>query len=130
MFGQIGLKRNDKVISLGGGAATDLAGSSPPPGCGIGVIHPDHAAGLWSTPRSANQTGISTDAGKNLVGFLPRTRRRLIDIATLETVRATRSSQGWLSHQDRVHRRPRDPEHHPEADPQAALDPAGDVLPG
>ena len=26
VFGRIGLKRNDKVIALGGGAATDLAG--------------------------------------------------------------------------------------------------------
>ena len=41
------------------------------------------------------KTGINTDAGKNLVGAFHQPLAVLVDLATLERCRATRSSRGW-----------------------------------
>ena len=130
VFGQIGLKRNDKVISLGGGAATDLAGFVAATWMrGIGVIHIPTTLLAMVDAAVGGKTGINTDAGKNLVGSFHEPDAVLIDIATLETVPrnevvaglAEVIKTGFIA----------DPEilRIIEADPQAALDPAGDVLP-
>lgn len=130
VFGRIGLKRNDKVISLGGGAATDLAGFVAATWMrGIGVIHVPTTLLAMVDAAVGGKTGINTEAGKNLVGSFHEPDAVLIDIGTLETVPrnevvaglAEVIKTGFIA----------DPEILSiiEADPRAALDPAGDVLP-
>ncbi|WP_328857862.1 3-dehydroquinate synthase [Williamsia herbipolensis] len=130
VFGRIGMKRNDVVIGLGGGAATDLAGFVAATWMrGIGVIHlPTTLLGMVDA-AVGGKTGINTDAGKNLVGSFHEPRAVLIDTATLETVPpneiiaglAEVIKTGFIA----------DPEILTliEADPVAARDPSGSVLP-
>ncbi|GED97891.1 3-dehydroquinate synthase [Gordonia crocea] len=128
--GRIGLKRNDKIISLGGGAATDLAGFVAATWMrGIGVIHIPTTLLAMVDAAVGGKTGINTDAGKNLVGSFHEPDAVLIDTATLETVprneviagMAEVIKTGFIADPtilDLI-----------EADPVAALDTAGDVLP-
>ncbi|MFW0790472.1 3-dehydroquinate synthase [Gordonia sp. CPCC 205333] len=130
VFGRIGLKRNDKVISLGGGAATDLAGFVAATWMrGIGVIHIPTTLLAMVDAAVGGKTGINTDAGKNLVGSFHEPDAVLIDIATLETVPhnevvaglAEVIKTGFIADPvilDLI-----------EADPAAALDTGGSVLP-
>ncbi|GAB18241.1 3-dehydroquinate synthase [Gordonia effusa NBRC 100432] len=130
VFGRIGLKRNDKVISLGGGAATDLAGFVAATWMrGIGVIHIPTTLLAMVDAAVGGKTGINTDAGKNLVGSFHEPDAVLIDTATLETVPhhevvaglAEVIKTGFIADPvilDLI-----------EADPAAALDTTGSVLP-
>ena len=130
VFGRIGLKRNDKVIALGGGAATDLAGFVAATWMrGIGVIHIPTTLLAMVDAAVGGKTGINTDAGKNLVGSFHEPDAVLIDIATLETVPrneiiaglAEVIKTGFIADPailDSI-----------EADPAAATDPTGPVLP-
>lgn len=130
IFGRIGLKRNDKVISLGGGAATDLAGFVAATWMrGIGVIHVPTTLLAMVDAAVGGKTGINTDAGKNLVGSFHEPDAVLIDLGTLETVPrneivaglAEVIKTGFIADPvilDLI-----------EADPEAAVDPAGDLLP-
>ncbi|GGF41458.1 3-dehydroquinate synthase [Williamsia phyllosphaerae] len=130
VFGRIGMKRNDIVIGLGGGAATDLAGFVAATWMrGVPVINiPTTLLGMVDA-AVGGKTGINTDAGKNLVGSFHEPRAVLIDTATLETVPpneiiaglAEVIKTGFIA----------DPEILTliEADPAAARDPLGAVLP-
>lgn len=130
VFGRIGLKRNDKVISLGGGAATDLAGFVAATWMrGIGVIHIPTTLLAMVDAAVGGKTGINTDAGKNLVGSFHEPDAVLIDTATLETVPhnevvaglAEVIKTGFIADPvilDLI-----------EADPGAAVDTSGAVLP-
>lgn len=130
VFGRIGLKRNDKVIGLGGGACTDLAGFVAATWMrGIGVIQvPTTLLGMVDA-AVGGKTGINTDAGKNLVGSFHEPDAVLIDLGTLETVPhneivaglAEVIKTGFIADPvilDLI-----------EADPQAATDPTGTLLP-
>ncbi len=68
-LGQDGFTRNDVIISLGGGATTDLAGFVAATWLrGIRVIHiPTTLLGMVDA-AVGGKTGINTRAGKNLVG--------------------------------------------------------------
>lgn len=128
--GRIGLKRNDKIISLGGGAATDLAGFVAATWMrGIGVIHIPTTLLAMVDAAVGGKTGINTDAGKNLVGSFHEPDAVLIDTATLETVppneviagMAEVIKTGFIADPvilDLI-----------EADPAAAVDTSGEVLP-
>ncbi|MGO3327101.1 3-dehydroquinate synthase [Gordonia sp. (in: high G+C Gram-positive bacteria)] len=130
VFGRIGMMRNDKVISLGGGAATDLAGFAAATWMrGIGVIHVPTTLLAMVDAAVGGKTGINTDAGKNLVGSFHEPDAVLIDLATLETVPHNEVVSGFAEVVktgfiadpvilDLI-----------EADPKAALDPKGEVLP-
>ena len=130
VFGKIGMMRNDKVVSLGGGAATDLGGFVAATWLrGIKVIHiPTTVLGMVDA-AVGGKTGINTDAGKNLVGSFHEPRSVIVDLVTLETVprneivagMAEVIKTGFIA----------DPVilELIEKDPQAALDPTGDVLP-
>ena len=130
VLGRIGLGRKDAVVSLGGGAATDVAGFAAATWLrGVDIVHiPTTLLGMVDA-AVGGKTGINTDAGKNLVGAFPQPAAVLIDLATLETLprneiiagMAEVVKAGFIADPvilDMI-----------EADPGAALDPTGEVLP-
>ena len=130
VFGRIGIGRKDAVVSLGGGAATDVAGFAAATWLrGVDVVHvPTTLLGMVDA-AVGGKTGINTDAGKNLVGAFHQPAAVLVDLATLETLprneivagMAEIVKAGFIADPvilDII-----------EADPELALDPAGAVLP-
>jgi len=129
VLGRIGVGRKDAVVSVGGGAATDVAGFAAATWLrGIAVVHvPTTLLGMVDA-AVGGKTGINTEAGKNLVGAFHQPDAVIVDLATLETLppneivagMAEIVKAGFISDPvilDLI-----------EADPQAALDPVGDVL--
>ncbi|GAA1833234.1 3-dehydroquinate synthase [Pseudonocardia ailaonensis] len=128
--GQIGLTRRDAVIGFGGGAATDLAGFVAATWMrGVKVVHvPTTLLGMVDA-AVGGKTGINTGAGKNLVGAFHEPAAVLVDLATLETLprpelvagMAEVIKAGFIA----------DPVilELVERDPEAAIDPTGEVLP-
>ncbi|MGL4304543.1 MAG: 3-dehydroquinate synthase [Mycobacteriaceae bacterium] len=130
VLGRIGLTRSDAIVSLGGGAATDLAGFVAATWMrGVRVVHIPTTLLAMVDAAVGGKTGINTEAGKNLVGAFHEPTAVLVDLATLETVppneivsgMAEIIKAGFIA----------DPEilNLIESDSQAALDPKGDVLP-
>ncbi|WP_280269073.1 3-dehydroquinate synthase [Nocardia wallacei] len=130
VLGRIGLTRQDVVISLGGGAATDLAGFVAATWMrGVRIVHIPTTLLAMVDAAVGGKTGINTEAGKNLVGSFHEPTAVLVDLATLETVprneivagMAEIIKAGFIADPvilDLI-----------ERDPQAALDPTGEVLP-
>ncbi len=127
---QVGLTRTDLVVSLGGGAATDLAGFVAATWMrGVRVVHVPTTLLAMVDAAVGGKTGINTDAGKNLVGAFHEPSAVLVDLALLDSLPppeiAAGSAEiikaGFIA----------DPEilDLVEADPAAALDPGGPVLP-
>jgi len=128
--GRVGLTRRDVVVSIGGGAATDLAGFVAATWMrGVRVVHvPTTLLGMVDA-AVGGKTGINTAAGKNLVGAFHEPSAVLVDLATLDSLPVAELAAGsaeivkagFIA----------DPVilELIEADPRAALDPAGDVLP-
>lgn len=129
-LGSAGFTRTDLVVGVGGGATTDLAGFVAAtwlrgvpwlavPTSLLGMV--DAAVG--------GKTGVNTAAGKNLVGAFHPPVGVLADLATLDTLPAAELVAGlaevvkcgFIA----------DPAilELVEADPAAATDPAGPVLP-
>ncbi|RWA17296.1 3-dehydroquinate synthase [Mycolicibacterium brumae DSM 44177] len=130
VLGRIALSRQDVVYSLGGGAATDLTGFVAATWMrGVPVVHVPTTLLAMVDAAVGGKTGINTEAGKNLVGAFYEPRAVIVDLATLETVprneiiagMAEVIKTGFIA----------DPVilELIEADPEAALDPTGDVLP-
>src|SRR6266436_6083797 len=130
VLGRIGIGRKDALVSLGGGAATDVAGFAAATWLrGVSIVHvPTTLLGMVDA-AVGGKTGINTEAGKNLVGAFHQPAAVLIDLATLETLprneivtgMAEVVKAGFIADPvilDLI-----------EADPEAALDPKGDVLP-
>lgn len=130
VLGRIGIDRKDAVVSLGGGAATDVAGFAAATWLrGVDVVHvPTTLLGMVDA-AVGGKTGINTDAGKNLVGAFHQPLAVLVDLATLESLprneivagMAEIVKAGFIADPmilDLI-----------EADPEAALDPGGVVLP-
>ncbi len=130
VLGRIGLSRQDAIVGLGGGAATDLAGFVAATWMrGVRVVHvPTTLAGMVDA-AVGGKTGINTEAGKNLVGSFHEPSAVLVDLATLESLprneivagMAEVIKGGFIA----------DPVilELIERDPEAALDPTGEVLP-
>jgi 3-dehydroquinate synthase len=130
VLGRIGIGRKDALVSLGGGAATDVAGFAAATWLrGVSIVHvPTTLLGMVDA-AIGGKTGINTEAGKNLVGAFHQPLAVLVDMATLETLprneivagMAEVVKAGFIADPvilDLI-----------EADPQAVLDPVGDVLP-
>ncbi|MEY8016842.1 3-dehydroquinate synthase [Mycobacterium servetii] len=130
VLGRIGIDRKDALVSLGGGAATDVAGFAAATWLrGVSIVHmPTSLLGMVDA-AVGGKTGINTDAGKNLVGAFHQPLAVLVDLATLETLprnelvsgMAEIVKAGFIADPvilDLI-----------EADPQAAPDPSGAVLP-
>jgi 3-dehydroquinate synthase len=130
VLGRIGVGRKDAIVSLGGGAATDVAGFAAATWLrGVDIVHVPTTLLAMVDAAVGGKTGINTDAGKNLVGAFHQPAAVLVDLATLETLprneivagMAEIVKAGFIA----------DPVilELIEADPQAATDPKGDVLP-
>ncbi|MFF0144262.1 3-dehydroquinate synthase [Amycolatopsis sulphurea] len=129
VLGRIGLDRRGVVVGLGGGAVTDLAGFVAGTWMrGVRLVNvPTTLLGMVDA-AVGGKTGINTDAGKNLVGVFHEPGTVLVDLATLETLprnelvagMAEVVKTGFIA----------DPRilELIEADPAAAVDPAGEVL--
>jgi 3-dehydroquinate synthase len=130
VLGRIGIGRKDALVSLGGGAATDVAGFVAATWLrGVDIVHvPTTLLGMVDA-AVGGKTGINTDAGKNLVGAFHQPRAVLVDLTTLETLprneivagMAEIVKAGFIADPvilDTI-----------EAGPEAALDPTGAVLP-
>jgi 3-dehydroquinate synthase len=128
--GRIGLTRSDVVVSLGGGAVTDLAGFVAATWMrGVRVVHVPTTLLAMVDAAVGGKTGINTAAGKNLVGAFHEPSAVLVDLTTLQTLPPAELAAGMAEVVkagfivdpvilDLV-----------ERDPAAALDPHGDVLP-
>jgi 3-dehydroquinate synthase len=127
--GRVGLTRQDVVVSLGGGAATDLAGFVAATWMrGVPVVHVPTTLLAMVDAAVGGKTGINTAAGKNLVGAFHEPAAVLVDLAVLDTLPAAELvagsaeivKTGFIA----------DPVilELIEADPAAALDPTAPVL--
>ena len=130
VLGRIGIDRKDAIVSIGGGAATDVAGFAAATWLrGVDIVHvPTTLLGMVDA-AVGGKTGINTEAGKNLVGAFHQPAAVLVDLNTLSTLPANELvagmaeivKAGFIADPvilDLI-----------EADPQAAVDPSGEVLP-
>jgi 3-dehydroquinate synthase len=96
VLGRIGIGRKDAIVSLGGGAATDVAGFVAATWLrGIDIVHvPTTLLGMVDA-AVGGKTGINTDAGKNLVGAFHQPAYVLIDPDTLDTLPERQLAAGY-----------------------------------
>ena len=130
VLGRIGLGRKDAIVSLGGGAATDVAGFAAATWLrGVDIVHIPTTVLAMVDAAIGGKTGINTEAGKNLVGAFHQPTAVLVDLALLATLPRNELVAGFAEVVkagfiadpvilDLI-----------EADPDAAVDPAGTVLP-
>jgi 3-dehydroquinate synthase len=128
-LGRLGLTRSDALVAVGGGAATDLVGFVAAGWMrGVRVVHVPTTLLAMVDAAVGGKTGINTGAGKNLVGAFHEPSAVVADLDTLATVSRPELAAGLAeviktgfiadpAILDLV-----------EADPAAALDPAGEVL--
>jgi 3-dehydroquinate synthase len=84
-LGEAGFTRSDAVVTVGGGATTDLGGFVAATWLrGVPVVHvPTTLLGMVDA-AVGGKTGINTDAGKNLVGSFHEPAGVLCDLDTLK----------------------------------------------
>ena len=130
VLGRIGIDRKDAIVSLGGGAATDVAGFAAATWLrGVDIVHVPTTLLAMVVAAIGGKTGINTDAGKNLVGAFHQPAAVVVDLAVLQTLppnelvagMAEVVKAGFIA----------DPVilEMIEADPEAAVDPSGVILP-
>jgi 3-dehydroquinate synthase len=86
-LGQAGFTRNDLIISVGGGATTDLAGFVAATWLrGIRVLHIPTTLLAMVDAAVGGKTGINTAEGKNLVGAFHSPIAVLCDLNSLVTL--------------------------------------------
>ncbi|QCX27452.1 3-dehydroquinate synthase [Nocardioides jishulii] len=86
-LGAAGFTRSDAVVTLGGGATTDLGGFVAASWLrGVRVVHVPTTVLAMVDAAVGGKTGINTAAGKNLVGAFHEPAGVLCDLALLETL--------------------------------------------
>jgi len=87
VLGQTGFTRSDAVVTVGGGATTDIGGFVAATWLrGVKVVHmPTTLLGMVDA-AVGGKTGMNTTEGKNLVGAFHEPAGVLCDLATLETL--------------------------------------------
>ena len=86
-LGEEGFTRSDVVVTLGGGATTDLGGFVAASWLrGVRVVHVPTTLLAMVDAAVGGKTGINTAAGKNLVGAFHEPAGVLCDLALLETL--------------------------------------------
>nr|WP_026531194.1 3-dehydroquinate synthase [Haematomicrobium sanguinis] len=95
VLGQNDFTRSDAIISVGGGAVSDLAGFVAATWLrGVKVIHiPTTVLGMVDA-AVGGKTGINTAEGKNLVGSFHTPAAVLVDLAALDTLPANELVNG------------------------------------
>ena len=131
VLGRIGIGRKDAIVSLGGGAATDVAGFAAATWLrGVDIVHvPTTLLGMVDA-AVGGKTGINTDAGKNLVGAFHQPRGGAGRPGDAGDVAAQRDRRGHgRDREGGLHRRPGHPR--PDRGRPARLRsiPTGAVLP-
>jgi 3-dehydroquinate synthase len=87
VLGQAGFTRSDAVVTVGGGATTDLGGFVAATWLrGIRVVHVPTTLLAMVDAAVGGKAGINTAEGKNLVGAFHPPVGVLCDLATLETL--------------------------------------------
>ncbi len=129
-LGEAGFTRSDAVVTFGGGATTDLGGFVAATWLrGVRVVHVPTTLLAMVDAAVGGKTGINTAAGKNLVGSFHEPAGVLVDLDTLLTLPPAELVAGlgevikcgFIADPvilDLV-----------DADPGAATDPAGPLLP-
>ena len=94
-LGAAGFTRSDAVVTVGGGATTDLGGFVAATWLrGVRVVHvPTTLLGMVDA-AVGGKTGINTDAGKNLVGAFHEPAGVLCDLDLLATLPAAELRSG------------------------------------
>jgi 3-dehydroquinate synthase len=86
-LGAAGFTRSDAVVTVGGGATTDLGGFVAATWLrGVRVVHVPTTLLAMVDAAVGGKTGIDTGAGKNLVGSFHEPAGVLCDLATLATL--------------------------------------------
>ncbi len=86
-LGEEGFTRSDVVVTLGGGATTDLGGFVAASWLrGVRVVHVPTTLLAMVDAAVGGKTGINTAAGKNLVGAFHEPTGVLCDLALLESL--------------------------------------------
>ena len=86
-LGEAGFTRSDAVVTLGGGATTDLGGFVAATWLrGVRVVHVPTTVLAMVDAAVGGKTGVNTGAGKNLVGAFHEPAGVLCDLALLETL--------------------------------------------
>jgi 3-dehydroquinate synthase len=86
-LGEEGFTRSDAVVTIGGGATTDLGGFVAATWLrGVRVVHVPTTLLAMVDAAVGGKTGINTDAGKNLVGAFHEPAGVLCDLTLLETL--------------------------------------------
>lgn len=129
VLGRIGLDRRGTIMALGGGAVTDLGGFVAGTWLrGVRLVNvPTTLLGMVDA-AVGGKTGINTGAGKNLVGVFHEPATVLVDLDTLLSLpepelingMAEVIKGGFIADPKIIEL--------VEKDPQAALDPGGEVL--
>lgn len=129
-LGEAGFTRSDAVVTFGGGATTDLGGFVAATWLrGVRVVHVPTTLLAMVDAAVGGKTGINTGAGKNLVGSFHEPAGVLVDLDTLLTLPREELVAGmgevvkcgFIADAEILRL--------VEADPAAATDPAGTVLP-
>jgi 3-dehydroquinate synthase len=86
-LGAAGFTRSDTVVTLGGGATTDLGGFVAATWLrGVRVVHLPTSMLAMVDAAVGGKTGINTSAGKNLVGSFHEPAGVLCDLALLDSL--------------------------------------------
>jgi 3-dehydroquinate synthase len=86
-LGQLGFTRSDAVVTVGGGATTDMGGFVAATWLrGVEVVHLPTTLLAMVDAAVGGKTGMNTAEGKNLVGAFHEPSGVLCDLATLETL--------------------------------------------
>ncbi len=128
-LGEAGFTRSDAVVTVGGGATTDLGGFVAATWLrGVRVVHVPTTLLAMVDAAVGGKTGINTGAGKNLVGSFHEPSGVLCDLDLLDTLPTAELVAGLAEvvkcgfiADDRVLDLVRD-------DPRAALDPRSGTL--
>jgi 3-dehydroquinate synthase len=87
VLGQTGFTRSDAVVTVGGGATTDMGGFVAATWLrGVRVVHLPTTLLAMVDAAVGGKTGMNTSEGKNLVGAFHEPAGVLCDLATLETL--------------------------------------------
>ncbi|CAM3516547.1 3-dehydroquinate synthase [Nocardioides zeicaulis] len=86
-LGEAGFTRSDAVVTIGGGATTDLGGFVAASWLrGVRVVHVPTTLLAMVDAAVGGKTGINTGAGKNLVGAFHEPAGVLCDLSLLESL--------------------------------------------